>query len=312
MITSLTKEQEARFAEFVKRWTDIGLSTAPANRPAAEAAVRLAYETAGLPAPKIVWCDSPLSQGLTRAIVLGLKDAEINVGKSVRASVWASVMDSVGASVRDSVWDSGYGQHDANWLGFYEYFKIACGLEKETQKLCGLWGIAENAGWFLPHRHICWISERHNLLKRDAQGRLHCESGPALSYPDGFSIWAIHGVRVAQYVIEEPQKITLRDIASESNAEVRRVKIDRFGQSRYLLESGAKEIHHDDFGTLYRADVPNDEPIVMVKVVNSTPEPDGSYKDYFLRVPPDMERARQAIAWTFEKQEHEYAPCIET
>lgn len=29
-------------------------------------------------------------------------------------------------------------------------------------------------------------------------------------------------------------------------------------------------------------------------------------------VPPKMERARQAVAWSFGKEENEYAPCIET
>ncbi len=50
----------------------------------------------------------------------------------------------------------------------------------------------------------------------------------------------------------------------------------------------------------------------MVKVVNSAPEPDGTFKDYFLRVPPTMQTARQAVAWTFGKESHEYAPVLET
>ena len=37
----------------------------------------------------------------------------------------------------------------------------------------------------------------------------------------------------------------------------------------------------------------------MVEVVNSTPEPDGSRKTYFLRVPPTIGTAREAVAWTF-------------
>jgi hypothetical protein len=49
-----------------------------------------------------------------------------------------------------------------------------------------------------------------------------------------------------------------------------------------------------------------------VHVVNSSPEPDGSYKEYFLRVPPTMTRARQAIAWTFGLTEEEYEPLSET
>ena len=102
-IEALTKEQEARFPEFIKRWTDIGLCTKPANRKEAEEGIKLTYKIAGLPEPKrIVWCGSPYSQGLTRALVLGLKRSEIKIGASVRDSVWDSVRDSVG----DSVWAS--------------------------------------------------------------------------------------------------------------------------------------------------------------------------------------------------------------
>lgn len=47
-IESLTDEQIAKFPEYVKRWTDIGLCTDPADRPRAEAAVRKCYPAIGL------------------------------------------------------------------------------------------------------------------------------------------------------------------------------------------------------------------------------------------------------------------------
>lgn len=50
----------------------------------------------------------------------------------------------------------------------------------------------------------------------------------------------------------------------------------------------------------------------MVEVVNSTPEPDGSLKTYFLRVPPAMETCQQAIAWTFGKEANDYRTSMET
>jgi hypothetical protein len=50
----------------------------------------------------------------------------------------------------------------------------------------------------------------------------------------------------------------------------------------------------------------------VVKVRNSTPEPDGSVKNYFLRVPPSMKRAREAVAWTFAMKEEEYLPSVQT
>jgi hypothetical protein len=37
------------------------------------------------------------------------------------------------------------------------------------------------------------VSDRPTVIKRDAKGFLHNDSGPALEYADGFSIHAIHG-----------------------------------------------------------------------------------------------------------------------
>lgn len=88
--------------------------------------------------------------------------------------------------------------------------------------------------------------------------------------------------------------------------------IERYGQQRFLLDSGAEEIHKDTFGTLYCKQLAGDEAIVMVKVRNSTPEPDNSIKDYFLRVPPGTKTAQEAVAWTFGLKPKEYQPTIET
>ena len=297
MIEKLTKTQLDRMAEYRDKWIEIGLSTAPANRPLSEDGIRKAYIAAGLKSPrKIVWCGSPLSQVLTRAIILDQKlinDVMDSVMASVRDSVMDSVWDSVRASVRDSVrdsvmasvrasvsdsvmasvmdsvsdsvlasvrdsvrdsvrasvmasvWDSvrdsGYGQHDANWLAFYEYFREACGLQSQTDKLIGLTEYSKNAGWFLPHQNICWVSERHNILRRDERGRVHDISGPAIMYPDGWAIYAWHGIRVPRWVIEQPQEISDLNIDSEANAEVRRVMLERYGLDRYLLTGSEKD-----------------------------------------------------------------------
>jgi hypothetical protein len=285
-IEKLTKEQEERFQEFVDKWTRIGLSTEPADRTKAESSVAKAYAAANLPSPKIVWCGSPFSEGLTRAIIMD-KKLWASVGASVRASVWdsvrASVWDSVRASVGDSVgdsvrasvgesvgesvgdsvrasvgasvWDSvrasvgasvgacGYGQHDANWIGFYNFFRVVCLLENETQKLNGMTGITESAGWYLPHQKLCWISERHNTLKRNEQGRLHCDGGAAVEYPDGWQIFALNGVRVSQVQAETPgEKMTPESVLAETNVDIRRELIRKVGIERMLAKLPHKEI----------------------------------------------------------------------
>jgi hypothetical protein len=165
-----------------------------------------------------------------------------SVGDSVRASVGASVRDSVGASVGDSVGDSGYGQHDANWLAFFEFFREVTDLQGETEKLSALIDLAHHAGWWLPHEKICWISERHNILMREDSGRLHDVSGPAVAYPDGWKIYAVHGVRVPAWVIEDKKSITSAKVDAEQNAEIRRVMIDLMGWPRYILDAGLQPI----------------------------------------------------------------------
>jgi hypothetical protein len=50
----------------------------------------------------------------------------------------------------------------------------------------------------------------------------------------------------------------------------------------------------------------------VVCVTNKTPEPDGTYKKYFLRIPPTISTAKEAVAWTFEQQTEEYMPGQET
>jgi hypothetical protein len=394
-IERLTDAQKARAAEFRDRWMQIGLCTDPADRPRAEAAIRQIYRLGGLEPPvRIVWCGSPLSQGLTRSIMVANKpienlwesvgtnvrhhiywgDAnrrssvshsiwqsvgdrvEERIRATVRNNVWASVADSAGAIVKDnvadSVWDSVrasvgdrvwdgieatardgvcvglrasveasvYGSHDAAWLAFHHYFYEVLGLTDQAGSLPGLWELAQSAGWALPHQNICWVSERHHILSRDDRGRLHCNTGPACAYPDGWAIYAVHGVRVPRYVIEEPARIDVARIGAETNAEVRRVMIERYrhgenvsGSAAYVRDSGAKRLDHDErFGTLWRRDLPNDEPIVMIEVINSTPEPDGRFKRYWLRVPPDTKTAHEAVAWTFGVPAKDYAPAVET
>jgi hypothetical protein len=161
-------------------------------------------------------------------------------------------------------------------------------------------------GWTI---EVCTLP---SIARLDDAGRFHSDAGPAFAWLDDVRDYYWHGVRVEAYVVEDPGRITVADIERERNVEVRRVKLERFGQGRYLIESGARVVHRDDFGILLWKDFPNDEPLVMVKVVNATPEPDGTCKDYFLRVPPHMQTAREAVAWTFGKTPVNYRPTYES
>ena len=170
------------------------------------------------------------------------------------------------------------------------------------------------------------ISERPTHLYCDPEHRLHNTEGMALQYPDGFGIWAINGVRVNERIVMQPHTLTVEEITDEPNAEIRRVMREQYGYDKYLAGVGAMQINTRDrfsgekeylrdleWGKLWRAELPTeDEPLVMVEVINSTPEPDGTSKTYFLRVPPRFTTAHAAVAWTFELDSDTYQPIYQT
>jgi len=90
---------------------------------------------------------------------------------------------------------------------------------------------------------IYWAQKPTVAIERGAFGRrLHCENGPACANEiENIYFW--HGVMVPAYAVTQPSWITLAEIESEQNAEVRRVLIERFGWERYIRESGATRKH---------------------------------------------------------------------
>lgn len=209
------------------------------------------------------------------------------------------------------------------WLGFYDFFQEVCKVEG-LDCIDGLVALAKVCGWWAPYTNGAILQHRPLEIHRDDQNRLHNTTGPAVVYRGGKTkVCAVHGILISENIINK--QFTGADIDKESNAEIRRVMIDLYGVEKYLLETNAKIIHNDEkWGTLYSKDVPGDETIMMVKVKNSTVEPDGTYKDYFLRCEPTayggLKTARAAVASTWRNKDgtllfakpEDYEPAMET
>ena len=324
MINELSEEQIAKLPKYRDEWIRIGLSTEPLDFERAKNAAILAYQSAGLEAPKLfLRFRDPIEAAMAAAM---LRDDQVRdqvrnqvrdqvrgqVSGQVRDQVWDQVMgqvsgqvwdqvmdqvrdqvsgqvwdqvmgqvrdqvrDQVSGQVRDQVrdqvmgqvsgqvWDqvwgqvmgqvrdqvSGqvrdqvYGSHDAGWLSFYVFMRDELNIA-DCRKLDGLIELAKCCGWWAPYSGCVIFQDRHNILNLDDFGRIHCENGPAIAYPSGWSIYAIHGVRTTEQAIMRPETLTIADIKSESNAERRRVLVERMGYERYLAEGQVKVIDRD-------------------------------------------------------------------
>ena len=120
------------------------------------------------------------------------------------------------------------------------------------------------------------------------------------------------GVQITPQIAFFPETLNSTDILNERNTELRRVMIERVGFEKFLREVNAEVFHSDrDKGgerKLYRVELQNDEPIVVVSLLCPS-----TGRHYLVRVPPTMKTCHQAVAWTagFDNPD-DYAPIEET
>jgi hypothetical protein len=192
----------------------------------------------------------------------------------------------------------------ANSLAFYRFFDEYLA----PNALHTLAHFHERVSEYWPGTEEAILVRRPRVLIRDAEGRLHSGSGKCLEYPDGWGFYAWHGVRVPEHVILAPETLTREDFLKEWNGEVRRVMQERMG-SRFVSELGGQAIDASPRGTLYEVALPNDPERVAryVQVQDAT-----TPRRYFLRVPPTIQTAGAAVAWTFQVAGEDYRPAQET
>ncbi len=174
------------------------------------------------------------------------------------------------------------------------------------------------------------------VTRRDDAGRLHCDDGPAYLAPARVTFFrhgrrhgldadwhgTIHhyheGVRIpASFHAElvSPGRLTVEEVLSHQNLEVRMAGIRILGPGRVLCSRRARIVDRCSRTGMVLFKVrgfSESSPVRFLRVVNSTPEPDGSRKDYFLCVPPDMQTCAEAVAWTFGMGASDYNPRQET
>jgi Leucine-rich repeat (LRR) protein len=120
------------------------------------------------------------------------------------------------------------------------------------------------------------------------------------------------GVPINRRIAFRPETITATEILAESNAELRRVLLERMGYEAFLNQAKAETLDRDrDPGgerRLLRVPMEGDEDLVCVSVICPS-----TGRRYVIRVPPAMRSCRQAVAWIagFDDPD-DYRPSVET
>jgi hypothetical protein len=136
----------------------------------------------------------------------------------------------------------------------------------------------------------------------------------AIRYPDGWGLHVWHGVRIPTRYYESD--VTVKEILSEQNAEVRRALIERYGQDRFMLDCGAKVLDcQPQYGCaetndLLAIELPNDPDRWMKAIKIHCPSTGAMY---MIRVPPTTRTIQEGLAWSYGFEHPEdYRPEVET
>ena len=335
-ITTMTAEQSAEIDNWRETHLKLGRRTTPANWDVVQELISSLYEAIGETPPLIMQAQSPWQA----MMMVGFYDSQLSsqldsqLRSQLSSQLSSQLYSQLSSQLDSQLSKNAYEKYNLRWAPswwrawqvFYAAARDVLGVKyngTDSNRL-DLWMKAINdIHWMVPFKGICFVSDFPVSLSIDSAGRLHNESKAALEYADGYAIFAWHGSRIewdsAEHVILHPDRLTVTEIDKETNQEVKRVMLQRYGLDRYLRDGKAKCLHRDQYGKLYQKELPgtsgeDGQPLklTMVAVKNSTPEPDGSIKDYFLQVPPHCKTAREAVAWTFGFEAHEYAPVFES
>ncbi|MFJ9780842.1 DUF6745 domain-containing protein [Amycolatopsis sp. NPDC101161] len=244
------------------------------------------------------------------------------------AALQRSILDSVAGAVRGELskraglrW---HGQQEAHWIARYDLHRRVDGVEfaPEDAFELDLWAtLARSCGWWWPREGVCVVAERplvvHTERVDDDYGevRLHHANGPAMAFPDGWTVHAWHGTRVPSWVIEAP---SAELIVAELNVEVRRCAIERVGWPAFIADAGLELLGRAaDPGNpgcelrLYDGPTqPWHAPARLLLVVNGSVERDGTRRHYGLRVPAEIDHPLDAAGWTYGLTGAQYARLV--
>ncbi len=332
MIEKLTPEQEDLIIVYEDKWWEIMYSTEPIDREKASEAVKQAYLAIDEKEPEIIFCGSPYEaanlimscESLTQLYEKFGANLFEKFAEQLYSETWENIneqlSDELSGTFYPEAWnrfsdifqellEASLGEeeffHDENyepldsivWAEFAADCDFCFSVLKckyNPRKWQALQSLTTQCGWIFTYEKVCIVCDRPRILSFDSQHRLHAEGGPAIQFADGYSLYSYHGVTLPEkYGKIHPNEWQPQWLLEEENVELKRVLIQGIGYDRIARELAAVELDTWQEYILLRIDINVDlEPIYLLKMTC----PSTGFI-HALRVPPDINSAREAIKW---------------
>lgn len=266
-IERLTKEQEEYLPVFRQKYLDAACNGKRIDRDKLQVAINAAYAEIDKAAPLLIILQSPLQAMM--AIKFMQEFAKGDLGDSLYKIIYDKLDDQLGGQLWDQlggqrIYNSGYlwGSQDLYWIArakFAQHIGVKF-TEDQTRQLNIMHDIGFQCEWWWPFEGVCFVSETPTEVKWDGNV-LHNETGPAVLYEDGYTVYSWRGTNIPREWIEEKDKLPPERALTWDNVEQRRAACEILGWQNVLEHPSLnpKIIDEDQphIGTLIQVDLPD-------------------------------------------------------
>lgn len=193
-ISELSPELQALVPDFIKRCSAIGLSTAPTDRPKAEAAINETRRILGLKPASFIWFQSPYEAIKVAAQCVHMPSGSL-YADYLEAKEKGTMPVVTKQQIAEQANTAAYGSFEIYWLaGFLFGAEYVYNLPKDHLIYASL-RVVENVGLHWSFEDTVVASDKPIAIHLDpSTNQLHKEDGLALEYADGLGVYAIQGV----------------------------------------------------------------------------------------------------------------------
>ena len=201
------------------------------------------------------------------------------------------------------------------WIAFYKFCQVELDVtyEANDQELLDLHlDLAKYVSYWYPYDEVCVIVEKPVMTNWDGD-QLHNEHGPSVLFADGFSVYSWRGTRIPKDWIEDKENALTAEVClTWDNLEQRRCASEIRGWEKLLTEPSLNTtvIDKDEdplIGTLLEATLPDvgRERFLLVACGTMIYTPNKN-RFFALPVPPTVNTALEANAWTYDMKPEDF------
>ena len=295
----LTDKEKCALEKHRDEWLKISLNTNPIDQKSVIQHVGDLYELIKKKRPPVLFCKSPLSANvLINRMQKDLPDKEIEALKDKNGYIDTKGMVK---KLKEMEYFSTFfwGQLDSYWISFYSFpvQHMGAKLDQDLSEKLAIWtNIAKHCFWWYPFENAVIASQRPTEIHLNANHRMHCIDGPAISFDDGWGLYFMNGVVMPKDIIETPaNQITKEMLLNISNAEVRGEAMLKVGIERVfeVLETKILDETEDKIYALHILQMGKDD-VKRPYLAMLNPS---TGKTHFEGVEPSIRTVDAALTW---------------